>query len=464
MDDRTQDIVAKSREILGKLAQRKSAEKPKHNAGRQHLSEVSVIECFYGVEATRIEATLRAAVQMLKQRSSMRDFIFVEAQKSEEHAVFRWTQMLGAEYVFVKLSDEQDFIHLKTALWNIGAQHAQTDKLLFVDSDIAFTNETWTDDAEAALDRYDVMSLSQHIQNEHDTEVQTSVGHASQLSPGLDLMQLRAHVGLSIGMTKDAYERMGRFNAFTSNDDVWIWGKILGCREHCKWMPYAMPAETKHGLPLAVGSIEGTCTHFDHKQTSSFQQMAVAFASYVELDTPFSELEYDPMTPDVLPVWHSTVEAQVIKQTVINARSDAASVDDAVQMYLDASRMVRGNECRNPIVIASSFVSSFQHPSSDVVVQHAEAFRRMCEQPVAYVCFSDEISDELTQKHGIQAVKFSSKDVKYDESLHHAETRRPDIRWPESSMVLWADIDQMPVRKFSVVPGKERSFQLAFVK
>ena len=61
---------------------------------------------------------------MLKQRSSMRDFIFVEAQKSEEHAVFRWTQMLGAEYVFVKLSDEQDFIHLKTALWNIGAQHA----------------------------------------------------------------------------------------------------------------------------------------------------------------------------------------------------------------------------------------------------------------------------------------------------------------------------------------------------
>ena len=62
MDDRTQDIVAKSREILGKLAQRKSAEKPKYNVGGQHLSEVSVIECFYGVEATRIEATLRAAV------------------------------------------------------------------------------------------------------------------------------------------------------------------------------------------------------------------------------------------------------------------------------------------------------------------------------------------------------------------------------------------------------------------
>lgn len=83
-------------------------------------------------------------------------------------------------------------------------------------------------------------------------------------------MQLRAHVGLDIGMTRDAYERMGRFNAFTSNDDVWIWGKILGCREHCKWMPYAMPAETKHGLPLSVGSIDGTCIHFNHKHTSSF--------------------------------------------------------------------------------------------------------------------------------------------------------------------------------------------------
>jgi len=58
--------------------------------------------------------------------------------------------------------------------------------------------------------------------------------------------------------------------------------------------------------------------------------MAIAFASYIELDTPFSELKYDPMAPDVLPVWRSTVEAQVIKQTVINARSDAASVDDAV--------------------------------------------------------------------------------------------------------------------------------------
>jgi hypothetical protein len=157
-----------------------------------------------------------------------------------------------------------------------------------------------------------------------------TIGHASALDPSGDLMDLRAHVGLTFGVTREAYEKMGRFNAFTSNDDVWIWGKILGCKTSCKWMPYDMPKELQNGMPLKVGYANGTCIHLKHEQTSSFQQLAVALASQIELDKPFDEIVYDPMNPEVLPVWKDSLEAKIVKLTAMKSTQPISSIDDAV--------------------------------------------------------------------------------------------------------------------------------------
>ena len=112
-----------------------------------------------------------------------------------------------------------------------------------------------------------------------------------------------------------------------------------------------------------------------------------------------------------------------------------------MQIYIEAAEEVHSSSRQQCIVIASAFVPSFKHKSYEDVLKHADAFKLMCSQPVSYVCFSDDIPEEDARQHGIQAVKFSSREARDDESKHQLELKRDDISWPDDAAVCWTSLD-----------------------
>ena len=77
---------------------------------------------------------------MLQANPLPKHWVFVEAQRNKNQAVFAWLKSYGVKYIFRKYSEDSEGLLLKTALWNIGAANTTADKLLFVDSDIVFCN------------------------------------------------------------------------------------------------------------------------------------------------------------------------------------------------------------------------------------------------------------------------------------------------------------------------------------
>ena len=101
---------------------------------------MAVIQAFFGTDIARITATSRALQVMLQSNPLPKHWIFVEAQRNKNQAVFAWLKSYGVKYIFRKYDEDSEGLLLKTALWNIGAANTTADKLLFVDSDIVFCN------------------------------------------------------------------------------------------------------------------------------------------------------------------------------------------------------------------------------------------------------------------------------------------------------------------------------------
>ena len=101
-------------------------------------------------------------------RESIKDWIIVEAQRSEDQALLKWVQMFGIKYVFKAFSERTDGIFLKMPLWNIGVQHTDCNQLCFTDMDVYFQDVDWAKEVGKALDQYDVISLHKTIQSPVD--------------------------------------------------------------------------------------------------------------------------------------------------------------------------------------------------------------------------------------------------------------------------------------------------------
>ena len=114
-------------------------------------ADCSVIQAFFGTDISRIAATTRALQVMLKVSQKPKDWIFVEAQESKSLASFGWLKQHGVKYIFKKYGKDSRGLMLKTALWNIGAKHAATSKLIFLDSDIVMCSQDWAEEASKAL-------------------------------------------------------------------------------------------------------------------------------------------------------------------------------------------------------------------------------------------------------------------------------------------------------------------------
>jgi len=274
-------------------------------------SPCSVIQAFFGTDISRIAATTRALQVMLKSSPFPQDWVFVEAQESKSLATFGWLKQHGVKYIFKRCSKESRWLMLKTALLNIGAKNAATDKLIFLDSDIVMCSQDWAEEASKALEAFDVISVAGHVYYEDNAKRKSlveSIGHRVMTS---NESSFDGHLGFTLGMTRDAYEKYGKFEAFSSNDDVWIWTKIFGTdvfKRCADRLPYdAGKLESmKRGLPFKIGSTECCACHLKHDDEDDFHKACAKLTAVGwSVKLPFEEISYSKADVEQLPEWNS---------------------------------------------------------------------------------------------------------------------------------------------------------------
>lgn len=203
----------------------------------------------------------------LRSNPKPEEWIFVESQTSKNKACFAWLADHGIKYVFVKTPKESVGLFLKQALWNIGVQKSKSNKLCFLDSDVAFCSSGWLLNVQTMFEKYNVLSLhgySYYAENPTKFGMQESIGHLIINSNG---QRCDGHIGFNIGMTRKVYDEIGGFDCFIPHNDNWLWTKILGSdfkKDNPGWTPYPPTEDMKYGLPVEVGSTDEVCFHIDH--------------------------------------------------------------------------------------------------------------------------------------------------------------------------------------------------------
>lgn len=384
---------------------------------------------------------------MLQSNPFPKHWIFVEAQRNKNQAVFAWLKSYGVKYIFRKYNEDSEGLLLKTALWNIGAANTSADKLLFIDSDIVFCNQTWLNSASTALDNFDVISPAGWCYYEASSARKSlveSIGHKVYAS-GESIF--KGHIGFSIGMTRDAYNTYGRFEAFNLHDDVWLWTRIFGTDlypENLGWIPYKPTDDMRYGLPFRVGSTDECCCHLDHGDNTKYKLFG--YVSYLATSKPFEDITYDKSDIETLPTWASTKLGKSVRlafdkiRSTVNVSSDIKQ--QAQDILLEAQKEVYGEiDEQHPLIIMTAYVPDFKHKSIDSVLEHKSQLEAASKQPFTYVCITDAISTDDAASRGLDCIPFSSIRVRSNRQLWPAEARRRDIRFPKSAIVKWINMD-----------------------
>ena len=128
------------------------------DADPKNVDDVAVVECLFGTNAEQVAAAKKAIDLLVASRQRPAEWIFVEAQRGEELAQMKeFCGERGIRYVFMKVSRRSDGLFIKNALWTAGARLTAAPKLVFVDSDVAFSNAHWLEKTSEELDGFKVV-------------------------------------------------------------------------------------------------------------------------------------------------------------------------------------------------------------------------------------------------------------------------------------------------------------------
>lgn len=115
--------------------------------------DVALVQCFFGQDALQEKAIELALKFMSLSNPRPIEWVFVEAQRREEDAKFKWVVGLGCKYVFVKVQNDKQDYFIKEQLWNIGAKNTKSKRLVFVDGDVAYCQMDWLAHVSSKLDK-----------------------------------------------------------------------------------------------------------------------------------------------------------------------------------------------------------------------------------------------------------------------------------------------------------------------
>lgn len=183
--------------------------------------DVSVIQCFFGQDKLQVNAVSNALQFMALSNPKPLDWIFIEAQRSEKNAKFKWVVNLGAKYVFVRIENDKQDYFIKEQLWNIGTLHAKSNNLVFVDADVTYCQMDWLKHVGIAFsggcELFQPHAWSWRA-SEPDGTKDANVGNLNLMESfahkrmmNKPLASFNGHTGYDIATTRKHYNNIGGF-------------------------------------------------------------------------------------------------------------------------------------------------------------------------------------------------------------------------------------------------------------
>ena len=260
--------------------------------------DVALVQCFFGQDALQENAIELALQFMSMSNPRPREWVFVEAQRSEMDAKFKWVVGLGCKYVFVKVQNDKQDYFIKEQLWNIGAKNTKSKRLVFVDADVAYCQMDWLAHVNRTFDE-GVELFQPHAwswrANESDGD-KDKYANAIALTPsfgyhrsnGIHQDGFSGHTGYDIAISKKLYKSIGGFYSLKGTGGDYLMWSIFVYDDTMSWHPMkevikmiisqnSIPQNTKIGCTNLVcfhnyhGSAKNRAKKYDNDLNEQFQ-------------------------------------------------------------------------------------------------------------------------------------------------------------------------------------------------
>ena len=402
------------------------------------LKNIAIVQSFYGTNIERISATTNALKAMVQSTVRPDEWIFVEGQETETDCCFKWLKKYGILHKFVKLTNKQKDLFMKTPLWNIGASISKSDRLCFIDSDISFCNSSWLQDVNDQFDSgVQVMSLHGYSYHENQinmSSIKESIGHIAQSNLRIN----SGHYGFTIGMTRNVFNEINGFDCTCILDDLIYWSKITGrnyIENSDKWLPFK---NTFKGYPFKCGSTEQVVCHCDHGEITNRKYKAITDIIKDKIHSFSDIIEYSSNTPKILPEWRTDTQlSRIIQKSITDAKNQVSNSESSIdgnKLYFENAKREFGQiNDKNPLIIYTVFRKSFKHTMEYLFDFHTK-LNQKCVNEFNFICFSDQDISEYE-------INYIPVDESIDENLDFLQIFRKDISLPYNSNVLFIPID-----------------------
>lgn len=412
------------------------------------LKPFTLIQCFYGVDEQRISATITALNYMLQLDPKPDEWIFIEAQKSKDLCKFSWLKHNGIKYKFIKINKQNEFIPLKSALWNIGADIAKNDLFAFVDADCYFLNLDWANAVKIALNNYDFCSLSQfNIYNEKPSNQLETVGSRwLKIKDKKEKFQF-GHCGFTLGTNRTAFDAIGKIETLPALEDIHLWTKVFQFASIYSKDGFFVAKHMRNQLTMQfnVGAADGTCVHVFHRTYSKTNYTDILKTADM-LGGGFPGID----TSKTLPVWTRTSVAEKMKyafqQIYEKSKIQALSLADDMcksanneNTHADICYITDDNYVQHTLVSIASLVTN-KYATSDyrifvvcdnVADSKKQLFRAFDKQNVKI---------ELVEYNNNEFTKKKQELGKYISSATYIRLKLPTI-FPDVNKLLYLDGD-----------------------
>ena len=197
--------------------------------------DVALVQCFFGQDKLQEKAIELALKFMSMSNPRPMEWVFVEAQRREMDAKFKWVAGLGCKYVFVKVQNDKQDYFIKEQLWNIGAKNTKSKRLVFVDADVAYCQMDWLAHVKATFDegvelfqphawswRANESEPDDEIQKKTDLGIMESFG--SRRKHDKPLQSFNGHTGYDIAISRSHYNSIhGFWSVWGTGGDFLNW-------------------------------------------------------------------------------------------------------------------------------------------------------------------------------------------------------------------------------------------------
>lgn len=429
---------------------------------KETIDDIAVVQCFYGTNIARIRATTQALEFNLQMTTKPSTWVFVECQKKKSDCAFGWLRQHGVKHIFVPMKSENEGILLKNSLWNIGAENCKESRLCFLDSDVVMCNSDWVRKTSFVFDEKcaDVVSLASHqyYQMDGTCKLHETIGYKWVTTGKAD----GGHCGFTIGITRQAFEKIGRFDPAIMVDDVLTFRKIFGdnlFKYFERWVkPFSLPKGMENGYNIELSYVENIACHMWHGEDNKKYDEVVKLLVKSGIKSLDDILNLDGQ----LPAWRDDTGRSIALKNVISSYfKDLASeeidgtkptVPIELKYDLEMQKILGSVDEKHPLFVCTVVKDGFGLKFEKLV-----AFRDMVEdkfnlksvsQPIVMFFTDCKKFDFKSSELNVVQLKSYDPDAKFDQCL------RKELKFPKNTVIYYIPFDSVDFDENIWVPDE----------